>query len=81
MAVCKPDFHSSDFHSSDFSTTINETVFNWFITDKLPEYFRRNDTYKDKNNEGLLIRFLSILRLLKLSLIFEYLKLMNKHAV
>ena len=60
MAVCKPDFHSSDFHSSDFSTTINETVFNRFITDKLPEYFRRNDTYKDKNNEGLLIRFLSI---------------------
>ena len=61
MAICNPDFNSSDFNSSDFQTT-STTGFSFqsFIQDRLPDYFRRNDTYDDKDGHGLLLRYLSI---------------------
>ena len=61
MAICNPDFNSSDFNSSDFQTT-STTGFSFqsFIQDRLPDYFRRNDTYVDNDGNGLLLRYLSI---------------------
>ena len=60
MAICNPDFNSSDFSSSDFQTTTTGFAFQTFIQDRLPDYFRRNDTYVDENGDGLLLRYLSI---------------------
>lgn len=60
MAICNPDFNSSDFYSGDFQTTTIDFVFQTFIQDRLPDYFRRNDTYVDNNGDGLLMRYLSI---------------------
>ena len=60
MAICNPDFNSSDFYSGDFQTTTIDFVFQTFTQDRLPDYFRRNDTYVDENGDGLLMRYLSI---------------------
>ena len=60
MAICNPDFNSSDFNSSDFQTTSTGFSFQSFIQDRLPDYFRRNDTYVDNDGNGLLLRYLSI---------------------
>ena len=60
MATCYPDFHSSDYHENDFQTTTIAFVFSFFIQDRLPDYFRRNDTYVDSSGDGLLMRYLSI---------------------
>ena len=60
MAICNPDFNSSDFYSGDFQTTTIDFVFQTFTQDRLPDYFRRNDTYKDKNGKGILERFIEV---------------------
>lgn len=60
MATCNPDFHSSDFNYLDFQVNLTEFNYQNFIVNQLPEYFRRNDSYKDKNGDGLLTRYLSV---------------------
>lgn len=60
MAICKPDFNSNDFDSNDFHTSVIAINLKKFIQDRLPDYFRRNDTYIDANGDGLLIRYLAI---------------------
>lgn len=58
--ICVPDFHSSDFHPKDFQTTTIDFIFSLFTADRLPDYFRRNDSYQNSEGEGLLIRYLTI---------------------
>lgn len=58
--ICQPDFSSKDFNGYDFQTTLIDFIFGHFIPDKLPVYFRMNDSYKDKNGDGLLMRYLTV---------------------
>lgn len=61
MSVCNPDFHYLDFDIVDFEATTNFGVFfKDYMFSLLPWYFKKNDTFKDNDNKGLLERYLSI---------------------
>lgn len=58
---CGPDFYGGDFHSEDFNTVGGFPFsFRTFIVTLLPTYFLKHDTYKDKDDKGLLERYLTI---------------------
>lgn len=60
MSACTPDFNGSDFEQEDFQTHLTLMDFGNYLFDRFPEYFHREDTYKDSNNRGLLQRYMSI---------------------
>jgi phage tail-like protein len=68
MAACTKDiladFLIADFADLDFNVVNTSepfiVQFKTFIFERLPYYFKSEDTYKDINNEGLLERYLSI---------------------
>lgn len=60
---CSPDFNSFDFHPEDWHTSVDAfgIDFSIWIWERLPQYFVENDTYKDANGDGILMRYLSVL--------------------
>lgn len=59
---CSPDFNEKDFHDDDFFTLPGGFSFRFrdYLFGLLPVYFKRNDTYKDKDDKGLLERYLMV---------------------
>jgi hypothetical protein len=59
-----PDFLAADFADLDFNTFKTSEPFiiqfKTFLFERLPYYFKSQDTYKNINNQGLLERYLSI---------------------
>lgn len=57
---CIPDYDTRDWDSQDYQTGGGGGFsFAKFIFERLPVYFKINDTYKNRNGEGLLERYLS----------------------
>lgn len=62
MNYCNPDFDARDHNEEDFQTNYGGYDFGFrrLLFNLLPVYFKKNDTYKDENNEGLLERYLAV---------------------
>ena len=60
---CNADFDGKDFDGLDFETTYGGYDFGFrnYLWSLLPSFFKKEDTYKDINNQGLLERYLSVL--------------------
>lgn len=56
---CFPDFNGDDFKGADFSTSSWTKRLNQFFFEKLPEYFKRNDSYKNRWENGILERYMA----------------------
>lgn len=55
------DFEGIDFNWNDFLTGRPSILFQGFLFSRFPDYFKANDSYKNKEDEGLLERFMNIL--------------------
>lgn len=55
------DFDGVDFNWNDFLTGIPSILFRNFLFSRLPNYFKANDSYKNKEDEGLLERFMKVM--------------------
>jgi len=60
---CNADFDARDFDSQDFETTYGgyDFGFRTYLFSLLPVFFKKEDSYKDQNDKGLLERYLSVL--------------------
>lgn len=63
MSQCTPDFSEIDFSALDFQVTSGgfDFSFRTYLFNRLPTYFKTQDSYKDVNDKGLLERFMSSL--------------------
>lgn len=58
--TCFADFDGDDFEDVDFKTSSWTTNINDFLFKLLPDYFKQNDSYKDKYNKGILERYMNL---------------------
>lgn len=58
--ICLPDFNGLHFFDKDFHASSWTKVINDFMFYRLPDYFKRNDSYKDSQQRGILERYMYI---------------------
>jgi len=54
---CLPDFNGLDFNDTDFNTSVWAKRVNDFLFYITPDYFKINDSYKDKDQRGIFERY------------------------